>query len=409
MSRNLKRISLVGATALVASGLALTYAHAATDFGITIGVSDPTPTVGDPQTVTVQIINNAANPETLSALRVNGSCATTGNLTDPCPAGSGLNVLPLTNGTGSNACAGITFAVTAPDANGNQTVTPSGTVTLPAQNDNCTITFTGTVTGVPAGGGNANALVLATITDGVTSSTKNSAQVYTIGQAPVTIMSVPQPSNATVGTPIRDAVSLSGRQNGVDGTVLFNLFGPNDNTCTGPVVFTQSMLAGVSNSYTSNSFTPTLPGTYNWVVSYSGDANNAPAPASACGAEAVTITGSPVGTSTIAACNIEPGQPGFVLPPGFDHAIVGTPRSDRLEGGSGNDLIFGLGGNDRIEGGSGNDILCGGAGNDRIEGGSGADQISGGPGNDRIDGGSGADTIDAGGQPFDRVRYGSGN
>jgi Ca2+-binding RTX toxin-like protein len=48
---------------------------------------------------------------------------------------------------------------------------------------------------------------------------------------------------------------------------------------------------------------------------------------------------------------------------------------DILNGGGGDDLIFGHGGNDTIEGGQGEDTLIGGAGADRITGGGGPDQF----------------------------------
>ena len=43
-----------------------------------------------------------------------------------------------------------------------------------------------------------------------------------------------------------------------------------------------------NGSYSSTSFTPATPGTYQWVASYSGDYANA-ATSSPCGAEPVTV------------------------------------------------------------------------------------------------------------------------
>jgi Ca2+-binding RTX toxin-like protein len=51
------------------------------------------------------------------------------------------------------------------------------------------------------------------------------------------------------------------------------------------------------------------------------------------------------------------------LPPALV-AIVGTDGSDYPQGGSSNDVIFGLAGNDLIYGGSGNDTLTGGSSSD---------------------------------------------
>ncbi|WP_283207320.1 beta strand repeat-containing protein, partial [Methylobacterium soli] len=54
----------------------------------------------------------------------------------------------------------------------------------------------------------------------------------------------------------------------------------------------------------------------------------------------------------------------------------------RLNGGAGDDLLFGAGGTDLLDGGVGDDLLVGGAGNDSLSGGLGADVMVGGTGND---------------------------
>ncbi|WP_371365920.1 retention module-containing protein [Pseudomonas sp. QL9] len=57
--------------------------------------------------------------------------------------------------------------------------------------------------------------------------------------------------------------------------------------------------------------------------------------------------------------------------------VAGDTRggNDILEGGKGDDLLFGQGGNDTLLGGDGNDILFGGMGDDTLTGGAGADQF----------------------------------
>lgn len=57
---------------------------------------------------------------------------------------------------------------------------------------------------------------------------------------------------------------------------------------------------------------------------------------------------------------------------------------DTLDGGAGDDLLFGMGGDDILRGGDGNDLLFGGSGNDYLDGGAGKDTIFGGAGNDII-------------------------
>ncbi|QKK94685.1 retention module-containing protein [Pseudomonas sp. 13159349] len=67
--------------------------------------------------------------------------------------------------------------------------------------------------------------------------------------------------------------------------------------------------------------------------------------------------------------------------------------NDILNGGAGNDLLFGQGGDDTLDGGKGNDILIGGLGKDTLLGGEGNDILLGGKGDDTMTGGSGADTF----------------
>jgi hypothetical protein len=55
-----------------------------------------------------------------------------------------------------------------------------------------------------------------------------------------------------------------------------------------------------------------------------------------------------------------------------------------VNGGSGDDTVFGGYGNDVINGDAGNDLIFGGPGIDRITGGTGADRMYGGTGNDRL-------------------------
>ncbi len=75
-------------------------------------------------------------------------------------------------------------------------------------------------------------------------------------------------------------------------------------------------------------------------------------------------------------------------------SIFGTTFADLLTGGLGNDTIDGDAGNDVIGGGAGADSLIGGIGNDRLLGQENSgDRLIGGVGNDTLDGGAGEDTI----------------
>jgi hypothetical protein len=65
----------------------------------------------------------------------------------------------------------------------------------------------------------------------------------------------------------------------------------------------------------------------------------------------------------------------------------------RIDGGNGDDTLYGGAGNDTIDGGRGADLLFGEEGDDILIGGNGADTLVGGPGDDALTGGSGGDTF----------------
>ena len=58
------------------------------------------------------------------------------------------------------------------------------------------------------------------------------------------------------------------------GTLAFKLYGPGNTTCAGTPVFTSSKAVAGNGSYSSAPFTATVGGTYQWVLTYGGDANN---------------------------------------------------------------------------------------------------------------------------------------
>ena len=76
-----------------------------------------------------------------------------------------------------------------------------------------------------------------------------------------------------VGGSISDSATLAGGLNPT-GTISFNLYGPNDTTCTGAVIFTATVPVSGNAVYPSGSFVTTVAGTYRWIANYSGDANN---------------------------------------------------------------------------------------------------------------------------------------
>ena len=87
--------------------------------------------------------------------------------------------------------------------------------------------------------------------------------------------------------------------------------------------------------------------------------------------------------------------------------ISGHAGDDLIRGGHGKDIINGGSGDDELDGGHGKDYISGDAGNDLIRGGYGRDHISGDAGDDYLDGGSANDVI-LGGNGSDTVKGGAG-
>jgi hypothetical protein len=217
-------------------------------------------------------------------------------------------------GRAATACAGVTFnIVNVGDAFGTVRFVPQppGThVTLPGPNSGmssqCDIDFKVDVLKFPVDEQEFNPgtqttstgehtqilgsdhLHRRTVSPGVTISRANTASVATTASANVALGSGTLTDSATVS-------GLASPQAG--STVEFRLYGPDDATCAGTPLLTSTKTVTVNGSTataTSDAFTPTQTGTYRWVASYSGDANNL-AKAGACNDpnESTTVTAPP--------------------------------------------------------------------------------------------------------------------
>jgi hypothetical protein len=104
------------------------------------------------------------------------------------------------------------------------------------------------------------------------------------------LASTASPSVAAGGA-IRDIAELSG---GADptGTLAFEVYGPDQSTCSGAPAAISTVAVSGNGSYSSSAFTATVAGTYRWVVVYSGDEHNLGAGPTACddAAETVIVT-----------------------------------------------------------------------------------------------------------------------
>ncbi len=84
-------------------------------------------------------------------------------------------------------------------------------------------------------------------------------------------------SSGTIGQPIHDTATLSG-SNAATGTISWNVYASGDTKCS--TALNSSPLTTAVNgdgSYNSPDFTPSSPGSYQWVATYSGDSQNLPA------------------------------------------------------------------------------------------------------------------------------------
>jgi hypothetical protein len=111
----------------------------------------------------------------------------------------------------------------------------------------------------------------------------------------------------TVGATISDTAIVSG---GTDptGTVDFALYGPNDATCSGEPIFTSNGRALTNGTATSAPFTTTVAGTYRWIASYNGDANDTAVSGSCNDANETSVVNPPGATIPAPTPTATPGR-----------------------------------------------------------------------------------------------------
>ena len=172
----------------------------------------------------------------------------------------------------ANPTGTITFTLYGPDdatCAGAPAFTSTKTVTGNNQytSDPFTPTAPGTYRWVAVYSGDAN-------NTAITSPCNAPNESVLVTSTPVATLTTQASPAAPVGGQIFDMATLSGATNPT-GTITFTLFGPDDATCAGPSAFTSTKPINGNGTFPSDFFTPTAAGTYRWVASYSGDANNA--------------------------------------------------------------------------------------------------------------------------------------
>jgi hypothetical protein len=98
-----------------------------------------------------------------------------------------------------------------------------------------------------------------------------------------------------VGGQITDTATVTGGHSPT-GTVTFRLYGPTDPNCTSAAIFTSPNRPLSGGSATSAAYTTAVTGTYQWIATYNGDANNI-AVAGKCGDGGESVVVNPTNPS----------------------------------------------------------------------------------------------------------------
>jgi hypothetical protein len=278
-----------------------------------------------------------------------------------------------------------------------------------------------------------------TWTDSFSGDTNNNAASGNTGATAQTVVSKASPTltaTATTTNPTFGATTaVIGIGTGFDasgtlsgghyetGTITFTLYGP-----TNAVVDTETETVTPSGNGTYNTpspFVPTVPGAYQWVVSFAGDGNNnsnsnstskGNTPETAVGPGA-TIVGSAldlVGGTTNDRVNVQQsgtsntGSTGIVISGQLDGANLNPPVAHPYNPAPATIYIVLFDGNDQVRmeptltipaavsDGNGNDQIQLGQGNNVVMAGNGNDHVQAGDGNSTVTVGSGCDHVQAG-------------
>jgi parallel beta-helix repeat protein len=297
-----------------ASGTGFSFTYTAVDgTGAESAPANVTITVNEVAETTVTTVTSSANPSsfgqavTFTATVTSDSGTPTGtvqfkvdgtNLGTPVALAGGTATSPSTSSLGVG-----THTVTA-EYSGAGFDPSSGSLIQTVNKASQTITFTstaptnppvgGSYTVTATGGGSGNPVVFTSATPstctvsgstvsfvGLGTCTINAnqagnanydaapqvTQTMTVVKASPTISTQASPGNL-VGAPVRDTATLAGGFNPT-GNVTFRLF--SDAGCNAEVF---SSTKNLPSPVTSDWFTPATAGTYRWIATYNGDANN---------------------------------------------------------------------------------------------------------------------------------------
>jgi hypothetical protein len=198
--------------------------------------------------------------------------------TSPIPTVVTLGVTPpvlkdsATLAGGYFATGTITFTLLAPGGNTVDTetvgVSGNGTYTTPT---GFTLPTTGTVIGTyqweASYSGDPNNHSVSDI--------DSLDEQVTVTASSATLTTTPSPSSVPLGGRLQDVANLTGTYHAT-GSITFRLYGPGVDPTVAPATYTETV-TGVNGDgayHTTVGFVPTVTGTWHWVATYSGDANN---------------------------------------------------------------------------------------------------------------------------------------
>jgi len=110
--------------------------------------------------------------------------------------------------------------------------------------------------------------------EAVSTPCQDTNETSVVNKAQPSISTTPNPWSAGLYDTLNDTATLSGGYN-PQGTIIFRLYDPSDDTCSGPPAFEEAVSVNGNGNYsTTTGHVADMLGTWRWTAEYSGDPNN---------------------------------------------------------------------------------------------------------------------------------------
>jgi hypothetical protein len=284
--RALLALALVGAAPFIH----IRTAEAGAAMSATSGYDGSSVSIASELTTTLAIANLNTPPDlalTLGPIFFLPSCGTTGPVVENCPEGSedpGVVDAIAAAGSAGSACEGRQFTLVDSDAaTGRVELTPDLPVVLGSPNEVCEIVVQVVVRGLPRRDSRPGVPGLQT--DGFATATGTSSEgvgavasggsflTITPGEPTITTQVVDE--EVPAGEPVVDSATLAGGASPT-GELTFDLYGPDDEDCSGEPVASTTHAVDGAGTYTSPAALVEEPGQYRFVARYGGDDDDLP-------------------------------------------------------------------------------------------------------------------------------------